>query len=212
MDLSDLFPRDEIAARFADARFTSFGLADLPAIQHRKPTAVHGIGLAVWDIIATRGEVKPNAMQHYVAAEDPDLLGRIGKHIGKQTLFDIRYCKADRGRPARVTISEMLVAHVYPNDLFIGDIEFSDPDRPIRKSERKYPMTKYAGLGLLGPFLEEAKACAFAMGSENLRLVAATTDHVTLFGKHGFKVAEDSAIAPFALEFGASIPMKISLR
>lgn len=194
-----------------DARLASFGIDDLKSIRHRKPMALHGIGLAVWDVIATRGEANPMAMAKHVDAQDPHLLSRISEHICKEVLFDIRYTKAERGKTPRITISEMLVARVYPNDLFVGDIEFSDPDKPIRKSERRFPMTKYAGLGLLGPFMAGVKACGKELGCESVRLVAATKDHVALFEQQGFRVADDSAIAERALAFGMSIPMRQKL-
>jgi hypothetical protein len=206
--LGSVLPLGILRERFPNLTLIELGRKQMPAITALKPQAMHSMGLSIWDQIFSRG--RDNVQQDAIAAcvddQDPLLCQRIRNIIGKPVIFDIHYALATLVVDGENrTVAETLIAHVYPNEIHVGDIEFSNPYNPIPASERQFEHTHYRGLGLLGNFIERVNTAAKSLGCDRITLTAASRDQLPLFQRHGFTFADT-----LAGRFGATQGMHIS--
>lgn len=210
--LRKVLPRKELSGKFEHPiEFREFGLAHFDKLKRTIPLKIHSIGLSIWDrIVQYRLKpVNPLAISKWVNQKDPNLCERVSDEIGEDVLRDLYYVKADvQDKVLKNKLAaELLVARIFPNDLFLADVEFSNPYKMLSSTERKYQFQKYAGLGLLGTLVANMVNVGNAMGCRSILLVAASIDLVPKFARHGFEV-EDTESAKMALFHKAGPPME----
>jgi len=167
------------------------------------------MGMTTWDTVITRRlhDVSPKAVSTYVDADDPRVVQAIQRVLGRKIINDIYYGKATLAvEGEHRTVAEVLVGHIYPGMIHIADLEFSDPYSPIPEEQRQYRYTEYRGLGLLGTFVDHVVSLARELGVHEVTLTAATADHVPLFERHDFVIA-NSPRAKIAEKAGIAVPM-----
>jgi hypothetical protein len=209
MSLKKIFPAKRLKGMFTDVSIINRGKKDWHELCDEKPHAMHEIGMTIWDLIVTRGtdDVDPMAMADSVTTADPQVAVKIKKLLQKPVMFDLYYGKASAEfNGKRETIAEVLAAHIYPNELHLADVEFRDPSKPIAKNKRRYPLTRFKGLGLLDSLMDSLESEANARECTSVTLTAATSDHVPLFKKYGFEVP-DTPRGKLGEMFGLGIPM-----
>jgi hypothetical protein len=209
--LKETLPKKQLIDRFgSDVIFEESGKSDLTTIAKKTPQAIHGVAASVWNRIVNRGwhPVNPRQFAPYFETKSPDLYLAISELLGVEVIRDIYYVKGWKApkRNANLVV-EMLVAWVYRSDLLLWDITFINPERPIPKMARKFPLQTHEGLGLLPILLENLQRKAKELSCEQVTLVAAGRDQVNLFGRYGFAV-EDSDMGRFAMKVGKGIPME----
>jgi hypothetical protein len=207
--LSNVLPISRLRERFPDLQLAEYGRDDLASMNRLKPKSMFDMALTVWDTIITRHlhPVSPQAISRYVDDSDPKAVQAIQRLLKRKIIYDAYYAHVTmpvNGIPK--TILEVLIGHVYPGMIHIADLEFSGPNAPIPASNRRYPMTKYRGLGLLGPFIDNVVTAAHSVKVSEITLSAPTLDHVALYERHGFAVP-DTPRAAFARQMGMSFPM-----
>src|SRR4051794_31476699 len=135
---------------------------------------------------------RPRLLQHLCKAIDEGPEPVLG-HVGDQLVE--RGALAEQGMGAGLdgvgleVAVQVLVGHIYPGMIHIADLEFSDPYSPIPEEQRQYRYTEYRGLGLLGTFVDHVVSLARELGVHEVTLTAATADHVPLFERHDFVIA-----------------------
>lgn len=142
-------------------------------------------------------DVDPKALQEYFRPDgvvNPEIVFAIGEIIGEPVIKDISYsrCTID-GRP----VAELLLAHVYPNDLHWADVHFRDLRHPIRRPPGATGQTlrKFKGFGLLGTVASSIDQYAQEKDFDYITLTAAEPSLVPLFESHGFELEKNDLAA-----------------
>ncbi len=213
--LEKIFPRDELKRKFKkEISFVELGLSDFHTLKRDVPIKIHSLGLNIWDRIVQYQlkPVLPQAIANFVESEDPNICEEISRLIGEKVVKDLYYVKGEIKDPSldRKTCAEFLTAHIYPNNIHLTDIEFSDPYKPLSMTERKYEFQDFAGLNLLGTLINNMVEVGKAVGCEYIVLSAAGVDLVPKFERHGFRV-ENTASGRQAMKDGVGPPMERKL-
>ena len=176
-------------------------------IQELTPNTCSQIGMNVWDNIIYKKlhNVQPRAIASYI--NNPKLHMRVGSIIGETVIKDIYYARGNVDDNLDDTqVFEFMVAHVYPNDLYLADILMQNPYSPIDKNDIKFELKKYHGFNLLPLIMKQLNNTAKELGCNKVSLTASSLDQVPLFKKYGFKV-RGSESGKLALKYGLGIPM-----
>ena len=214
-DLSDIFDFSVVQNKFnAPVIVNEYGIEDLDRVLQEETSTMIGVCMNVWNRIVHYGykQVDPQAVTDLYVNSDPALVGEITKIVGEELIKDLYYvnCQIDDDTLEYTTASKMLLTHVYPNDIHLGDIEFCNPYRPVPKLDRKTRFHHYEGLGLLNQLMENMEAYARTKQCDYLTLTASSLEHMPLFEKYGFTL-EDNPSAKEFLKHGNGIPMEKKL-
>ncbi|WP_146446254.1 hypothetical protein [Botrimarina colliarenosi] len=144
----------------------------------------------------------------YLEKRDPRVIHKFEELIDDEAIRDIYACRCTFDNEL---VASILLAHVFPNDLYIGHVEFADPSQPIPIHQRKSVMQTHRGLGLLSPFMERVDLCAQHRFCDRITLVANETSQQHLFERYGFSV-DDYPAAKQQESEGKLIPMHKTVR
>jgi hypothetical protein len=205
-DLAEVLPFEQINARFAGRVIREeLRKADLDEINRQCRSDM--FSLAINCAIRAKQFYKPDLdmapLVPQIQQGDPAVLGKLTAMLKEDALADIYCCRCTiEGQ----LVSSLLIAQVWPRDLYIGMITFADPSKPIPPEERKSVLQKFQGLGLLPTFLKRVESCAVARGCKNITLIANESSQSGLFGRFGFTI-DDHPGAKQAVNDGRAIPM-----
>ena len=213
MELDDIFPKDLITEKVAvdGVVHYSFGSNQIDQIVSKKKSCMFELGGTIWDkYVQSNPSADPMAMSAQFQAEDPYLYREISEFIGEDTVKNIRYFYSDipANHPNYGKCGELLVSVLHNNVLHISDIEFSNPNKPIPESDRKYTFQFYKGLGIFEHFLTTCITYCKQEKLVKICLTAAALDLVPFFEKFGFEV-DDTPTGKLGLQIGQSIPMTL---
>lgn len=156
--------------------------------------SMRGLALSVWNRIIEVEKLpyEPYQISSHIDENGqplPSLLGAISKIIKQPVVKDISvtYAKVDDPQLQDTAVGDLIIAHVFPNDLHIADVCFMNPYRPIPSSHPSFSTRYYYGYKLLGPTLERIERKARQLGCNNITLTCAAPDLVAMFAKHGFQ-------------------------
>lgn len=199
--MHSIFPIAEIRTHFSSRlSFRQYGLDDYDQIVQLNPGGISSIGNNVWNRIvhAKTHSVDQLALKRYYKDDgttDPNIVFGIEEVIGEPVIKDISYsrCTID-GRP----VAELMLAHVYPNDLHWADVLFRDPRRPIkhRLSDTGQTLRTFYGFGLLGTVANSIDQYARENDLDYVTLIAGEPSLVPLFQSYGFEL-EKNDLATF---------------
>jgi hypothetical protein len=200
--MNSILPLQDIERRFdKPVRLDQMGIDRLGEIAGRDPNAILNTAFTVWQRhVRKNPALKPSAVQDHVRRHGGSFLEAARAVIGEPIIRDISFSRCTVDDPALDDnqVAYLLVAHVYPNDVHIADVNLVNPYKPIPAKRRKHKFRKYKGLGLLGTVLLRTEDYARAHACELITLTAAADDLVPLFGKFGF-VVEDDEVASLAM-------------
>jgi hypothetical protein len=209
--LKNVIPTDEIEKQLDQKiNIKEYGFESINQIAELTPTTCRQIGLTVWDKIVEMGKhsVDPMAISNYVQSGEPKLHMKIENIIGKKIINDIYYATGEiSGGFDDNQVFEILLSHVYPNDLYLADIFIKNPNYPIKESERKSILQTHRGFGLLDIVMKNIDLLATELECERISLTASFLEQVDLFKKYGFQV-RNSPAGKAAMEYGMGIPME----
>ena len=198
-----ILPFDEIAGRFDNpVVLEEFGLDQFAEVERRDPAGLASLAFTVWQRHARRNPgTELGAVRDHIRRHGGSYLQGVQALIGQRVLHDLTFSRCTVDDPAldERLVAYLLVAHVYPNDVHIADMNFMNPYLPIRPERRRFKSQRYKGLRLLPNVLARAEAYAAENGCEYVTLTAAADDLVPLFGKFGF-VVEDGQATSLAME------------
>jgi hypothetical protein len=190
--------------------YEEFGKEDLNAIAKRAPGSLFGIAANVWNRIVFKKwhSVDPRALAASFQRSDPDLHLVISDKLSIEVIRDIYYVRGWKTPKRRSNlVVELLVAHVYRDDLQLADITIRDPGLPLLKAQRRFAFQTHKGFGLLPTLMDNLRVQAEKRHCDQLTLTAATRDQVELFLRYGF-VVEKSPSGRIAMQLGFGIPME----
>lgn len=211
-ELARIFPTNEILEKVPDLKITQLGRSEIRDIVRLKPQTMHEMGLSTWHaaLMTNNFSVDPGALGKFVDEGDPNLLRRVAQKLGTKVIFDINYTYAEcPGVELREPAAQILVAHLYPNRLHIGDVKLLNPHEP-RISDVTNDDQTHNSLRLFGACMHNCISISRKIGVDKMTLTAANFDLTKTFGAYGFSV-EDSEMGKMAVKFGFGIPMELIL-
>jgi len=193
--MNTILPFEDIQRRFdKPIRLEQMGLEQLPTIVARHPHRILNTATTVWRRYVERNPtIDPKAVHECAGKNKTTFLDAAGQVLGEPVIKDISFsrCTIDDPALADHLVAYLLVAHVYPNDVHIADLNLMNPYKPIPPHLRRYRFRKYGGLGLLGTLMARIDAYAASNKCEAITLTAEADDLVPLFSKYGFEVEGD---------------------
>ncbi|GAA3946794.1 hypothetical protein GO495_27330 [Chitinophaga oryziterrae] len=191
--LSNILQIQDLRTLFPDVRERSFlQKKDLYIIQQNYNDKLHALGLHQWDRICEWGPAKVEkfAIAEYARTGKPGIIAAIDDLISAPLVIDIIYHHFTVERNGRdMTVAEIMIAHLYPNELHLSDVEFSNPDKPLPPNkQRRYQ--EFEGLGLLKPTIQGLLQTARDLNCRALTLTAADLGLMKLFTTLGFSISD----------------------
>lgn len=201
--MHELFPLSYLRDRIGKPlHCDQYGLPQYREIVQLKCDSVTGLAFNVWNRIVhdPKHSANPMALKPYISFPrgmnsrpeiDPKIVEGIESETGEEVVRDISYSRCvilDEPTIDSEPIAELMVAHVYPNDLHIADVHFRNPYKPIPAVERKHHYRKFRGFGLLGKVMADIESYAIRHGFDYLTLTAAHDDLLPLFASYGFVI------------------------
>lgn len=219
MTLLDILAHQELKEKFPDADIhTLSGRSQLAQIERELPDKLKALSLHQWDRLVEWGPVQldTQAISDYANGK-PGAARFISNQIRQPLIQDIayqHYTVQRGGNP--ITVAEILVAHLYPDDLHLADIQYSNPDKPLQPGSEK-PHQHYEGFGLLKPTLDRLISVAKSLDCRAVTLTAATKQLAIIFERHGFQISDTHvgrtvASLLAADDYAIGIPMEFSLQ
>ncbi len=205
-ELAAVLPLNEIQTYFSnEVSVEELRKTDIDLIEKECASDVFSLaincGIRAKQIYQPELDLSPLAP--YLASSNPKILNALGSLLGQDAIDDIYCCRCTVNDQL---VASLLIAQVWPRDLYIGMVMFADPSQPIPAEKRKSILQKFRGLGLLSKFIERVEICAAARGCRNITLIANETTQMMLFSKYGFEVDKHSS-AQAQLAEGKAIPM-----
>lgn len=212
MSLADVFPSAEIQASVPTAEFRKFALADFEAFASLEPNTARTFGFAVWDHAMSGGahpDVDPQILAKPINDEDPLLIRHVEGALGRDVLFDFHHVAARRpGEPE--PFAALSLAHLYPDQVHIGDVLLLNPAKP--RNDSTWADQTHESLRLFPLVLDRLKVAVADLGAHRLTLTAANRPLRKTFERYGFRMSD--TIAAKGIEAGGfdhSFPMELRL-
>ncbi|MCG8051883.1 MAG: hypothetical protein JAZ15_11785 [Candidatus Thiodiazotropha endolucinida] len=210
MKLHDIISTEEISSKFdAGVKGVHLGLNQIEEIVTRSPNTLFEIGAQAWMLYVESGaKVDPYILSYDFDNSNPFLFEKVGKIIKRKIIQDISfsYVKVNDISLERNTCCLLHLCRMWPNDLFIADVEFSNPYQTVSTEEQKYQFHEYRSLGLFSNHFERMIQFARSNHIGRITLSTATNDQISYFEKYGF-VIENNNFAKQAKELGLGVPM-----
>ncbi|MEZ9233188.1 hypothetical protein AB4259_19125 [Vibrio amylolyticus] len=208
--MQEIYPSQKLQEKFdVEVTFDFFFMKDIDSIAKLEPNCLCEIGGNAWmHYIESGAKVNPRKLSEHFDSGNPFLFKEVEKVMKKKVLQDVMLVHANLQDPEldNQTCGQLLLARVYPNNLHISDVEFSNPYEPVFGSNRKHPFHEYRSLGLFSILLKNIIAYGKKHKISIITLSAASDHQIKYFESHGFSI-EDNNFAKEALEHGMSIPM-----
>lgn len=211
MNLEEVYPVHSLESKFDNPVFIDYyGMDDIDEIVELEPGCMFELGASAWmHYIESGAKVNPQKLSKYFDERNPLIFRRVEKVMKRKVVQDILLIHAhvDDESLERDICGKLLLSRVYPNNLHISDVEFSNPYEPVAESSQDYSYHNYRSLGLFSELLENIIDLGKINNIKKITLSAASNDQIFYFEKHGFKV-EDTYFAKQAIELDSGIPME----
>lgn len=210
VSMEEIYPAEELQEKFeAEVSFEYYFMKDIDTIAKLEPNCLCEIGGNAWmHYIESGAKVNPRRLSEHFDNGNPFLFREVEKVMKRKVLQDIMLVHAKVQDPELENniCGQLLLARVYPNNLHISDVEFSNPYEPVPENEKKHHFHEYRSLGLFATLLKNIIAYGKKNRIAKITLSAASDHQIKYFESHGFSI-ENNNFAKDALEHGMSIPM-----
>jgi hypothetical protein len=209
--MEEIYPVCELQQKFkTDVCFDYYFMKDIDAIAELEPHCLCEIGGNAWmHYIESGAKVDPRKLSDHFDKGNPFLFREVEKVLKRKVIQDIMLVHAKVQDPEldHKICGQLLLARVYPNNLHISDVEFSNPYKPVTEGDKKYHFHEYRSLGLFVILLKNIIAYGKLNRIAKITLSAASDHQIKYFKSHGFSI-ESNSFAKDAIEHGMSIPME----
>lgn len=190
MELRDAVPKDLFVPLFKNVKENVLA-TDWQQLQKNRPTDIGGICLFIWDEMVHREEAKePFKIAPIVNNGFKGIAQFVEHELGASPVKDayaVSYYNEIESDESFVDVS---LAHCWPNDIHIADVEFSDNRKPVGQVRyHKGAERRYHGLHVFGEFLARLDRVAKDKGADRISLLVAHPDLHAVFTRHGFEVS-----------------------
>jgi hypothetical protein len=190
-----IFPLDEIRKVIGrEVVFKQYSLSDYATIVQEEQDTVTGMALNAWNRMVYSKKPPPDkfALARYIDFPyiDPAIVEGISDIAGTPLIKDISYSKCTVSDSSLsnsdVVVARVIVAHLHPNDLIVGDVYFQNPYQVLPQVKQIPGFLRCRGFGLLATVFERIERVAVAKKCDYITLTAAHPGLVKVFGKYGF--------------------------
>lgn len=210
MNFHQVLQKEEIINKFdKEILFEQYDVSDIDVLKDISPNILFEIGAHAWMHYVVSGiDVNPLELSNNFEANNPLIYRKIENVMKEKIIQDLSfsYAKLNDESLEKNICCQLLLCRMHPNDLFIADVEFSNPYQPVPNSEQRYQFHEYRSLGLFKKHLENMKEYCNENQIERITLTTASNDQIPYFEEHGFLV-EDNDFARQSREIGHSVPM-----
>ncbi|ATC88635.1 hypothetical protein [Pseudoalteromonas arctica] len=209
--MEEIYPVEELQEKFeAEVSVEYYFMKDIDTIAKLEPSCLCEIGGNAWmHYVESGAKVNPRKLSEHFDNGNPFLFREVEKVMKKKVLQDIVLVHAKVQDPEleNKICGQFLLARVYPNNLHISDVEFSNPYEPVPENEKKHHFHEYRSLGLFAKLLKNIIVYGKKNSIAKITLSAASDHQIKYFESHGFNI-ENNNFSKDALEHGMSIPME----
>lgn len=213
MKLHDVFQKQSITNKFdCNIEFEQLGIESVLTIAEKDPNILFEIGAQAWMLFVESGaKVNPQKLASDFDQRNPLIYQKVEKVIKRKVIQDLSFSYALLDDPkvhSRGCI-QLLLCRMYPNDLFIADVAFYNPYKPVVSKDKKYDLHHFRSLNLFGIHLDQIKQYCRANKISRITLTTSSNEQIPYFESHGFKI-ENNTFAKSAFEHGWSVPMYLT--
>ncbi len=210
--LEEILPIENIRNKFPGVQLSTIGgRQKLPELERQISDKLHHIGMQQWDrLLENKVSLRSIDISDYANNSKAGVLKFISNKIAQPLVKDISYQRATAILNGQEEIiAEILIAHLYPNDLHLADIEYKDPNKPLPE-DQVIGFKKYKGLGLIEDTIERLKKVGKELGCSTITLTAANIPLKNLFSRYGFRVS-NTRVGRFHKEQGTELTIPMDL-
>lgn len=142
MSMEEIYPVEELQEKFeAEVSVEYYLMKDIDTIAKLESNSLCEIGGNAWmHYVESRAKVNPRKLSEHFDNRNPFLFREVEKVMKRKVLQDIMLVHAKVQDPEleNKICSQFLLARVYPNNLHISDVEFSNPYEPVPENEKKH--------------------------------------------------------------------------
>lgn len=210
MELHDIIQRNKIEEKFdKSVSFKQFGMESINEIARIDPNILFDIGAQAWMLFVESGvKVNPQKLAADFDNKSPLIYQKVEKVIKRKVIQDLSftYAKVDDPDINSNGCIQLSLCRMYPNDLYIADVVFYDPYKPVTEKNKKYELHYFKSLNLFAFHLEKIKLYCKENNIARITLTTSSNEQIPYFEACGFKI-EDNGFAKNALAYGWSVPM-----
>ena len=213
MEISEILPTNLIGMMFPGRTLIveSVGLAGIDLLAKAQGDAMFALAGNIYNRarINRWANCDFGLLDSRMNAHDPYLHEGLSKLLGEPAIKDIYWTKVSINDDALCdrTVAEILVSHVFLNDIQLGKILLQNP--------YKRSMTRgkeFKGLGLFGEVLRRMKEFGSERKCGQISLTALSADTVRFFQGFGFNVMKEFPRHLFPSDAGAPMEYNIGPR
>lgn len=210
MKLHDLLRTEGFQSKFdKEVYFEQYGAESIDMLVKKEPNMFYEIGGQAWMRFQASGtKVDPQKLHKDFYSGNPLVYRKVEKIIKRKIIQDISFSYAyvsDENLDNNVCC-QLLLFRLWPNELFIADVAFSNPYKPVSGTDKKYSYHEFRGLGLFSSHLEKMVEYCQLNKISKITLTTATNGQIPYFESHGFKI-ENSDFSREAFKIGQGVPM-----
>jgi hypothetical protein len=210
MKLHDIFREEGFKSKFdKEVYFEQYGSESIDMLVEKEPGMFFEIGGQAWMRFQASGtKVDPQKLYKDFRSANPLVYRKVEKIIKRKIIQEISfsYAYVRDDNLENNECCQLLLFRLWPNELFISDVAFSNPYKPVSVSEKQYPYHEFRGLGLFASHLEKMIEYCQIHRVAKISLTTATNSQIPYFEKHGF-IVENSDFSKEAFKLGQGVPM-----
>lgn len=210
MKLHDVLRAEGFQSKFdKEVNFEQYGTESIDMLVKKEPNIFYEIGGQAWMRFQASGtKVDSQKFQEDFRSLNPLIYKKVEKIIKRKIIQEISfsYGRVLDERLEHNECCQLLLFRLWPNELFIADVAFSNPYKPVSDPDKQYPYHEFRGLGLFSSHLEKMIEYCQLNRVSKITLTTATNNQISYFEKHGF-VIENSDFAREAFKIGQGVPM-----
>jgi hypothetical protein len=210
MKLHDVLRTEGFQSKFdKEVYFEQYGPESIDMLIKKEPNMFYEIGGQAWMRFQSSGaKVDSQKLHKDFRSGNPLVYRKVEKIIKRKIIQDISFSYAyvrDENLESN-GCCQLLLFRLWPNELFIADVAFGNPYKPVSESDKQYPYHEFKGLGLFSSHLEKMIEYCKLHRVEKITLTTATNSQIPYFEKHGF-IVENSGFSKEAFKIGQGVPM-----
>jgi hypothetical protein len=211
MDMSDILQKNEFLRIFEKpVNFKQFGIESIDQLIKDEPSMFFEIGGHVWMRYLESSKKNSNTkkFEDDFSSCNPLVFKKIEKLIKKKIIYDLCFSYAYVNDQELMTrqCCQLLLFRLWPNEIFIADVAFSDPYNPVPSNAQKYKYHEFRSLGLFSLHLDLINKYCKENKIDRISLSTASNDQIPYFEKYGFSLY-DNAVARIGKSVGMGAPM-----
>lgn len=188
------------------------GVESVLKIAEKDPNILFEVGAQAWMLFVESGaKVNLQKLASDFDLRNPLIYQKVEKVIKRKVIQDLSFTYAllDDSEVTSKGCIQLSLCRMYPNDLYIADVAFYNPYKPVAFKDKKYDLHHFRSLNLFGIHLDQIKHYCRLNKISRITLTKSSNEQIPYFESHGFKI-ENNTFAKTAFEHGCSVSMYLA--